>query len=337
MRSFREAAIETGAKPKGGSPADEVTNRAGSELSSRQVMHEVTELLKAIGSLAWPLVVLVLVYYFRREVSQLLRRLQEGEVLGQKLKLSEDLDQLKKQTDVLEAQANVGPVIAPDATVSERNIEEASGHEDKFAMELLREAVKSPKVALIALSMQLEKELRQLMASKGWHVIAKMPANLAIQELEKWKVLSASITSSMEVFWDIRNKVIHGGRATDDETLRAIDLGFTLLKVLRALPHERKFVHHPGVPVYADSGCKSERQGVKGIILKCISPGGSSVRYQILPTTKRDYKNGQELTWEWNQLNKWGESWYKDPDTGEVKRGWLASAEFVGQPLENLS
>jgi hypothetical protein len=31
----------------------------------------------------------------------------------------------------------------------------------------------------------------------------------------------------------------------------------------------------------------------------------------------------------------WGESWYGHP-SGEIKKGWDSSAEFVGRPLDEL-
>jgi hypothetical protein len=34
--------------------------------------------------------------------------------------------------------------------------------------------------------------------------------------------------------------------------------------------------------------------------------------------------------------NTWAESWYRDPDTHEIKSAWGSSAEFIGRDLDNL-
>ena len=56
----------------------------------------------------------------------------------------------------------------------------------------------------------------------------------------------------------------------------------------------------------------------------------------ILPTTRKDYRRGQRLSWEWNSQRVYQTVWYKDPDSGEIKRAWLASAEFVGRDLDDV-
>ncbi len=44
---------------------------------------------------------------------------------------------------------------------------------------------------------------------------------------------------------------VHGHTASDDDILRAIDSGVTILRALQAIPHEVNIVYHPGVAIYS--------------------------------------------------------------------------------------
>jgi len=75
---------------------------------------------------------------------------------------------------------------------------------------------------------------------------------------------------------------------------------------------------------------------VCGLLLETTSPGGTSKEHRIFPTTKTTYQKGERVAWEWNLGKKYGQAWYKDPDTGEIKSAWRGSAEFVGRNFDKI-
>ena len=74
----------------------------------------------------------------------------------------------------------------------------------------------------------------------------------------------------------------------------------------------------------------------KGLILEAIGPGGAKKTLMIYPTTQTHYQKGMYIAWEWNLTKVWDETWYKDPDSGEIKYAWTSAAEFIGRNLEDI-
>jgi len=142
------------------------------------------------------------------------------------------------------------------------------------------------------------------------------------------------------MFLDIRNRLVHydfyRGAPSPDDVLQAVDSGITILRALRAVPREINMVYHPGVDLYADSQALNLRDGVKGVILETMSTGGTTKAYRIFPTTRSHFRKGERVAWEWNNAKRFGESWYRDPDTQEVKCAWSGSLEFVGRHLDEI-
>jgi hypothetical protein len=63
-----------------------------------------------VGSLAWPIAVIVAAMLFRRQVGSLLDRLRRGEVLGAKWDFGEGIADVESQLQVVEG-APTGPVL----------------------------------------------------------------------------------------------------------------------------------------------------------------------------------------------------------------------------------
>jgi hypothetical protein len=85
-----------------------------------------------------------------------------------------------------------------------------------------------------------------------------------------------------------------------------------------------------------DSNCTQIRQDVKGVIVEAVNPLGKSKTFSIHPTTKTHFKKGQQVAWEWEGHNSWGDTWYRDPDTNQIKHAWSESTEFVGRNLDEV-
>jgi hypothetical protein len=163
-----------------------------------------------------------------------------------------------------------------------------------------------------------------------------VPLQHAFAELDRWGGLPRHIADSVKLFWDVRNILVHGRTAGEDDILRAIDSGITILRALQAIPHEVNTVHHPGVPIYSDAECRKEIDGARGVILETVSPGGVTKMKRIFPTTQTHFKKGMRVAWEWSNARIFERAWYRDPDTGEIRDAWGSWMEFIGRPLEEV-
>lgn len=293
---------------------------------------QIINLIFALSKLAVPLVILIIFLVFKKDVSELIRRLKKGKILGQEVELHDQLDNLSK--NISEGAKKI-PELAEKPT--EKKVPEKD-HYDELS-EILEKAKKDPQDALKTISLLVEIELKNLIAIQGLLVYFSMGFNFlrAAALLQNKETISKSTASSLRQFYELRNKIIHDQiDISEDEVIRLIDLGIMLLNLIRAIPHETYEVYEPNIPIYRDKDCKFKYEKGTGILLKVTSLGGKIFNYRIYPSTKTDYKKGQLLSWEWNSINKWGEAWYKNPITGKTERAWSSSLEFVGQPLDKI-
>jgi hypothetical protein len=296
-------------------------------------MTETAGLISSIASLLWPLFAFTVLGMFKKEIGDLVGRIKRGKLLGQEIELSESLNRLEESAVAVAKEVAALPV--PQSNSMEA--EQKSLDEDQIK-NVLQEAVRSPRAALILLASDIEKETRQLLASVG-HLKGQqyVPLPHAIDVLSKqFGGLPGHIPTSLKFFWDARNRLVHGKEADSEEILRAIDSGITILKALQAFPRETNVVYHPGVTVYRDSLCRNSWPNVRGVILETESPGKTKKFFRIFPTTKNHFQKDKRVAWEWSSEQSWGEAWYKDPDTGEIKLAWSSAMEFVGRHLEDV-
>jgi len=213
-----------------------------------------------------------------------------------------------------------------------------TAEDEETIRNVLNEAASSPKAALLLLASEIERETRELLVA--FNLMGDrpyMPLRDAIGTLEQDGVLPPHVRTSVERFWVVRNGLIHGRGVSDDAVLRAIDSGITILRALRAVPRERHTVVHPGLEVYADPQGQKIREGVKGIILESRGPDATVMLVRrMFGTSKDHFQQGKRVTWEWNHERRHDESWYRDPDTQEMKRAWTGTLDFVGRHLDDL-
>ncbi len=294
------------------------------------MMTEVAELLRAVAALLWPGFAFYALYKFGPELKSLAARLKKGKLLGQEIELGESLDRLDRTASAVASE--VAAVPPSSATRPGDDLDHAAA-----VHRVLTTAAQSPKAALLLLASEIEKQLRQLLASMGLLKGRKnLPVQQAFSELDEWGGLPKHVVASVKLFWEVRNRLVHGHVASEDDILRAIDSGITILRALQAIPHEVNIVYHPGVPIYSDRECRHVIEDAKGVILETQSPGGVTKTKRIFPTTQTHFKKGVRVAWEWSDGRRFGEAWYCDPDTGEVRGAWRGSMEFVGRPLEEI-
>lgn len=293
-------------------------------------MKDVAALISAIASLLWPIFAFAVLALYRKQLGELIARLRKGKLLGQEIELDESLDKLEQSAAAVAEEVAALPSSAVNAMLG-NTINDPSAN-------ILREAGRSPKAALLLLATELEREARQLLASVGQlNGQMYLPLAQALEALQKqFGGLPGHIPSSLKLFGEVRNRLVHGGRADAEEILRAIDSGVTILKALQAIPRETNYVYHPGVEVFQEPSCVKPWTDTKGVILETVSPGSAQRFLRIFPTKRTHFQKGKRVAWEWDNRNAWNDAWYKDPDSGEIKLAWNSAMEFVGRHLEDV-
>ncbi len=289
------------------------------------------ELLKAIAALLWPTFAFMILFMYRKDLRSLIVRLRRGKLLGQEFELSESLDKLNQSVVSVAAEVQALP------PADELTAKQLTAPEGSVIDRVLDTAAQSPKAALILLSAEIERELRQLLGALGFlRGRENLPFQQAWKELGEWGGLPKHLLETVKLFWEARNRIVHGRAATDDEIIRAIDSGIILLNALKAIPHETNTVLHAGVPIYSDPACTKRIDGASAVFLETVSPGGAQKSVRVYPTTRQHFVVGKRVAWEWSDDNVFPQAWYRDPDTGEIRTDWRSSMEFVGRHLEEI-
>ncbi len=287
-------------------------------------MGEFAAVLKAIADLAWAALAGAVFWSYRSEIRRLLSRAKKLEIGSEGVKV--ELDELQQAAEA----AKQLPTII-DVEVQPRDLKALPPASETISPPPVQAT--SPKYAVVLLAADIERELRHYVAVTG-----RLHGRnfLALPREAEKAGLPVDLALAIRRFWDVRNKVVHGMAASDDDAARAADSGFSILASLRALPRERNFIYHPGVQLFSDSACMIPIATGLGLVLETTASDGKTKSLRIYPTTKTDYVKGSEVAWEWSNRNLWGEAWYRHPDTGQVAYAWTSSMEFVGRPLADL-
>lgn len=297
---------------------------------------------QVIAAIAWPLVVLILVMMFRKELSALASRLKRGKVLGQEI----ELDALNATAKAVDASIPIPSpkTVAVLASADSHPTQEASGSPSSNDEERVREierrvldeAARSPKVALMILSSEIEREVRRHFAMRGQlEKRATYPLSKAIDSLYEQSNLPPLASTAIEQFGHVRNRIVHGVAASEEEAIRAIDSGLVIIRSIARIPTAHHRVHKVNVPIFADPQCSKPMNG-KAIILESIGHGAQAGSYQIFPTMRTHFQEGMEVTWEWDFNQQWQEAWYRDPESGKIKYAWSSSVEFAGRDINTI-
>ncbi len=287
----------------------------------------INELIIAISKILWPIIVLVIVIVFKNEIASLFKRLRKGKLFGQELELDNEIKEFDKATNK-----------ASESIAEDSNITKDTDKDTKRTDEILKSSIDDPIIGIVMLSREIEKELLNIAASSG---LLKDLQNKSVaytfQVLVERKQLADSILKSVKIFWDLRNKIVHGKEIDDEkQIIRVLDIGINLLNTLKNIPRAKYIVYKKDIELFSDSKCENKRTDAKGIILETISPEGIHTSYKLRPTTKNYYEEKESVAWEWSFDNKWDKTFYKDPDTGKIVKAFDSSAEFVGRPMKNL-
>ncbi len=244
--------------------------------------------------------------------------------MGQELELDNEIDKFKDYTE--KAKESVG----------DENDEDEN--KNSKGDEIINKSFEDPTIGIVMLSREIEREIVNITASMGLlKEIQNKPISHKFQLLIESKYLADSILQSVKTFWDLRNKIVHGKTIEDEkQIIRVLDIGTSLLDTLKNIPRAKYIVYKKDIDLYSDSECSIKRNDVKGIILETISPEGTHASYNLRPTTKNFYNEKDIVAWEWSFENIWKQTFYKDPDTGQIVKAFDSSAEFVGRPIRTL-
>jgi hypothetical protein len=191
---------------------------------------ELADLISAFASLTWPIVALAIVNWFRPEIRSVLLRIRKGKLLGQEFELAELEAKTVAAEERAEQQVASGGVPATPGTGS-------PGVVDDAIEEVLREAARSPKLGLMLLSTKIERAIRVLIADTPYNRLRSAMRPRAMAEaLASGGQLSAETSQAVGLFLSVRNRIVHGEEADDDEIARAIDSGTRLLRLLLSRP-----------------------------------------------------------------------------------------------------
>jgi len=287
-------------------------------------MQDVVAFLRVLVDLAWTIVAATVLITFRREIRALLSRLRNLEVGSLKVQLDElqqSTEEAAKETPVLTAQEVQSLPPQPSLSSTTAQAPATGG------------VAGSPKLAVVMLAAEIEREVRTLVATRG-HLRGRRLLPLH-QELERLGV-PPHLIAAVRKFWDVRNRLVHGYAATDDEAVRGVDLGLSILATIRSVPRETNVIYHPGVELFSDEAGTRPVPEARGAVLETTNSDGTKKTHRVYPTTRTDYARGKQVSWEWNPARTWGETWFKDPDSGNIKYAWRESMEFVGRHLEEV-
>jgi hypothetical protein len=207
-------------------------------------MQYLAPILKAIASLFWVAFAFTALLLFRREIAQAIGRIKKGKFLGQEVELSDDLQKLDTVATAAKREVQALPPDESRIIIPDRRDDLNAG-----ITKILQQAVIAPKVALIMLQSELERQAHNAIATRG---LLGGRRNISVSEaLSQLSQLGLPpyISDALRLFSDVRNKIIHGQAATDDDIIQAIDSGITILKAVSALPRSVNIVYHPSVDI----------------------------------------------------------------------------------------
>jgi hypothetical protein len=203
---------------------------------------ELADLISAFAALMWPVAVLTIVGWFRPEIQTAMARIRKGKFLGQEI----ELDELRAKTEEAEATEPALVAISGAAsTTAAGALSAEGGHNDAAARdipnaeteieEVLREASRSPRLGLMLLSAKMERAAREL-ASEFAEGTSRMNLSLGalIRRLVEVEQLTREDAAALGLFNQVRNRIVHGHDAEENEIARAIDSGTRLLRILLA-------------------------------------------------------------------------------------------------------
>ena len=268
-------------------------------------MNAATKLIDSISGLLsavlWPLLVAALLYMLRSEISDLFRRITK---------------------------VSAGPFDVSVAAAQRLEQEQAEDAKQAESIDVVSEAPAEPlssaeyepRARLLALTTEIDRELRRIFS------VATYDSGAAVRDWKHLGRLPADVAAVIRDYAPIRNIVVQGKDIPQKTVREGIDLGESLLEVLRRTP----VVAKTGLDLFDDADGTKRLADVHGILVETSNANGTK-QYRVFPT-RREYRIGDIPPLEFNSARDWGRTWHRDPDSGEIKKAFNHAYEFVGEP-----
>lgn len=298
--------------------------------SPNSLLADIADLIRAASSLLWPALGFYVLIRHEKQLKDVFGRLRKGKLFGQEIELDSSLKELERQVSLVKEES-----VIPEAKLPSENDSSARAKaddistDDDFVGSILSDAIKSPTVALIRLATEIERLCNGIWAdlNDGSHRTRPSVRHL-IDGLAH--VLPQHVPSALRAFWDVRNRIVHGRDADDDEVISAIDSGLALWKALTKFSRSYAVVVRSAIPIYADAEGRVPIEGATGVELRFPN---TSEEDDIFPTTQTGYQPQMVVHAEWGFDRTFGEVWCRDMLTDEMRQVWISSADFVGSPI----
>jgi hypothetical protein len=195
---------------------------------------ELADLISAFASLTWPVVTLAIVNWFRPEFRAILARIRKGKFLGQEI----ELDELQAKAEVADSKVEMRAGAMVDANGELDGSVTLSREVAQDAVEeVLREASRSPRLGLMLLAAKIERAAWELAETNRANVpLRTLSLRELIRTLVQFEQLPSEVGGALDLFYEVRDDLIHSHDAEDNEIARAIDSGTRLLKFLLSRP-----------------------------------------------------------------------------------------------------
>jgi hypothetical protein len=260
----------------------------------------------------WPLatVILVLAAYvlFRKQIAEGFSRLKEVAFPGGKVTLSQELDVAKASADAAEAETEA------EGTGTSRDAE-------RNRFENLVTA--NPVQALIELRRMITEAIQLFAKTFDFNDIARMPLTHAIAALEDRGYLTPTAATSITHFVIVSDRVsLPGVPPSDSDVRKAIEIGWTVYRAIPTVAPAKHFVVESGATLYSMSECLPVNvwAGIKGVAIRSVQPGLPD-KLRWFPTSSQ-YTPGERVSFEVDAVNHYGDAWFRDSNSGEIKVAW---------------
>ncbi|GAB4238249.1 MAG: hypothetical protein Kow00109_12580 [Acidobacteriota bacterium] len=87
-----------------------------------------------------------------------------------------------------------------------------------------------------------------------------------------------------------------------------------------------------GIPFYRDPECTQRVPDATLMVLQALDPEDEVQEYDIVPTTL-EYKVGDYVTLGFENKRLWEDCYYRDPETGEIRKAWKIHVDFIGDVI----
>lgn len=124
--------------------------------------------------------------------------------------------------------------LAAEAAQAARERREFNQQEWRAVEEVLRESARSPRLGLLLLSAKIDRaaqELSDRFVMEAAKTRARTPPEM-VRQLVEIQLLPSEAAQALELFYTVRNRIVHGRDADEVEVARAIDSGTRLLRLL---------------------------------------------------------------------------------------------------------